>query len=78
MTSINVDREIKAEFDKLQPDGDTQKEFVRKLLECWDANNGRGYPADVDAMVEQVTKQTASEVELAARRGVTHALEEKL
>lgn len=76
MTSINVDRSTKEDFDEYKPDGMTQKEFVGELLECWDANDGNGYPADIEAMAEQITKRTASEIELAAYRGASEALEE--
>lgn len=76
MTSINVDRSTKEDFDDLKPDGLTQKEFVAELLKVYRRDNGE--IVDVAAMADKITKETASEVELAARRGVGQALEDKL
>jgi hypothetical protein len=75
MTSLNVDRKVKEEFDELKPDGYTQSEFIEELLAAYRRDNGE--IVDVGAVVEQITKQTASEVELAAYRGVAQALEDK-
>jgi hypothetical protein len=78
MTSLNVDRSVKQEFDEHKPEGCTQSEFVERLLECWDANDGNGHPVDVDALVEQINHRVASNVEVAAARGVKDALDMEL
>jgi len=77
MSSINVDSDTKAKFDALQPENSTQAEFVAELLDTFEAHESDStVHLDVDALVDSITKQTATEVELAAHRGVTQAIED--
>jgi len=74
VSSISVDESTKAEFDELKPDNLTHDEFVDELLAAYRRDNGEIVnPAEI---VDDVTKQTAAEVELAAYRGTRDALRE--
>lgn len=77
MTSIRVDDDTKARFTELQPDEDTQDEFVRRLLEAYE-QSGEGVDPErwADTVAEQVANTVANKVELGAYRGAQHALEE--
>lgn len=77
MASINVDKDTKAEFDELQPESLTQAEFAQELLAAYRRDNGEiiNPEAIADEVVEQVTHRTASEIELAAHRGIKSGLE---
>jgi hypothetical protein len=73
MTQINCSSADKQEFDSLKPDEMTQKEFIGELLAAYRRDNGE--IVDVAALVDRIEKQVASEIELAAYRGVTEGLE---
>lgn len=75
MSSINVDRETKDLFDELQPDDTTQAEFVAELLETYQKDVD-GVVINPDEIAESIKEQVATQVELAAYRGVSEAIEE--
>jgi len=74
MSSINVDRETKQTFDDLQNEDQTQAEFVQELLETYQKDVD-GIVINPDEIAEEIKKQVATEVELAAYRGVSEALD---
>jgi len=77
MTStITISDDDKAEFTELKPDDMTQKEFVTELLDAYRRDNGE--IVDVGAIVDNVEKQIAAEVELASYRGTRDALNDVL
>lgn len=76
MASISVDDSTKSQFDELKPEDSTQDEFVNELLDAYRRDNGE--VVDVASLVDEVTKQTASSVELASYRGTRDALESYL
>jgi hypothetical protein len=76
MTSISVKKGTKDEFDELQPDDLTQDEFTEELLAAYRRDNGE--VVDVQALVDEITRQTATSVELAAYRGTSEALDKKI
>jgi len=77
MTStITISDDDKAEFTELKPDDMTQKEFVAELLDAYRRDNGE--IVDVGAIVDNVEKQIAAEVELASYRGTRDALNDVL
>lgn len=75
MTSISVADSTKSEFDELKPDDLTQDEFTQELLAAYRRDNGE--IVDVGALADEITKQTAASVELAAYRGTRDAIEDK-
>ena len=72
--SISVKPETKDAWDDRKPDDMTHDEFAQYALDCVARDSGE--IVDVESIVAQITKQTASEVELAARRGTKSAIEE--
>jgi predicted CopG family antitoxin len=70
-SSISVNDETKRKFDELKPDDCTHDDFVRALIDAYRRDNGE--VVDVDALVEEITQRTATNVELAAYRGVKAA-----
>jgi len=72
MSSISVDRQTKSEFDELKPEDATHDEFVQDLLDAYRRDNGQ--MVDVDSIVDDIEKQVAANIELAAYRGVKDAL----
>jgi len=74
MSSINVSRETKAQFDELQPEDTTQSEFVDMLLETYQKDVD-GVVIDPDEIAQQIKEQVATQVELAAVRGVQEGIE---
>jgi len=72
MSSISVDRQTKSEFDELKPEEMTHDEFVQELLAAYKRDNGE--IVDVDDLVDGIEKKVATNVELAAYRGVKDAL----
>jgi predicted CopG family antitoxin len=71
MTSISVNNDTKREFDELKPEDRTHDEFVQELLDAY--RRDQGEIVNVDELVEQITQRTATNVELAAYRGVKAA-----
>jgi len=74
MSSINVRPEDKARFSDLQPSDKTQKEFFAEMLRTYE-NADETVSVDTDAIVERVSMATAAEIENAAYRGVTDAIQ---
>jgi len=74
MSSINVSRKTKAQFDELQPEDTTQSEFVDVLLETYQKDID-GIVIDPDEIAQQIKEQVATQVELAAVRGVQEGIE---
>jgi len=74
VSSISVSDSTKSDFDDLQPDDLTQDEFVGELLDAYRRDNGQ--VVDVDSLVDRISKQTASSIELASYRGTRDALED--
>ena len=75
MSQIGCTSKDKARFDELKPDELTQKEFFTEVLDAYE-NQDEKVIIDTDEIIESVEHGVASEVELAARRGVKHAIEE--
>jgi len=77
MTStISCSDKDKEEFQKLKPDDMTQKEFVSELLDAKRRDDGE--IVDVGAIVDDIEKQIAAEVELSSYRGTRDALNDVL
>jgi len=74
MSSINVSRDTKAQFDQLQPEDTTQDEFMETLLETHQKDVD-GVVVDPDKIAQQIKEQVATQVELAAHRGVQEGIE---
>ena len=75
MSQIGCTSKDKARFDELKPDELTQKEFFEIVLDAYE-NQDEKVIIDTDEIVNGITKQTATEIELAARRGTIHALQD--
>ena len=73
MTSISISNQTKTEIDELKPEDMTYKEFADELVAAYRRDNGE--IVDVDKLVDVILKRVATNVELAAYRGVTEALE---
>jgi len=73
MASISLSRKTKTEIDELKPDDMTYKEFGQVLVNSYRRDNGE--VVNVEELVTEIKKQIASQVELAAYRGVTEAIE---
>jgi hypothetical protein len=74
MSSISVKAETKAQFDELQPEDDTQDDFMQTLLETYQKDVD-GVVIDPEEIAQQIKEHVATEVELASYRGTTEALE---
>lgn len=75
MSQIGCSNSDKQRFDELQPEDSTQKEFFSTVLDAY-ANRDEKVIIDTEKIVEELTTQTAANVELAAYRGVKEAIEE--
>lgn len=75
MSQVGCTSKDKARFDELKPDELTQAEFFETVLDAYE-NREEKVIIDTDEIVSEITRQTAAEIELSARRGVRHALEE--
>jgi len=70
---VNLKPDTKSRFDELQPDDETQDEFVQTLLERYEAGDD---PVIIDHEdIEQHIESAMSVAEAAAYRGVVEALE---
>jgi predicted CopG family antitoxin len=76
MSSISVDETVKAKFDEMKPDDMTHSEFVSELLDA--KRRDEGQIVNPSEIVDEITKQTAAEVELASYRGTRSALQSVL
>jgi len=72
--SISIKDDTKAKFDEMKPDDVTHDEYVVELLKAKQRDDGQ--IVDPAAIVDEITRQTAAEVELASYRGVRAAIED--
>lgn len=73
MASISISNPTKAEIDELKPEDMTYKEFADELVAAYRRDNGE--IVDVDKLVAVIIERVATNIELAAYRGVSEALE---
>jgi len=73
MTSISISKRTKAEIDELKPDDMTYKDFTDELVAAYRRDNGE--VVDIDKLVDGILARVATNIELAAYRGVAEALE---
>lgn len=73
MTSISISKQTKAEIDDLKPDDMTYKDFTDELVAAYRRDNGE--VVDIDKLVDGILERVATNIELAAYRGVAEALE---
>jgi hypothetical protein len=73
MTSISISKQTKAEIDELKPDDMTYKDFTDELVAAYRRDNGE--VVDIDKLVDGILERVATNIELAAYRGVAEALE---
>jgi hypothetical protein len=74
MTQINVSQDDKDRFDELKPPEKTQKEFFAEVMATYE-NAEETITLDTERLTERIKESVASEVELAAYRGTTEAIE---
>jgi len=75
MSSINVSRDTKTQFDDLQPEELTQSEFVALLLETYQ-DNLTYIVAEESDFQDELIEEAAAKTELAAFRGLDERLEQ--
>lgn len=75
MSSINVNPKDKARFAELQGDDQTQKELFAEILRTYE-NADEAVSIDTDAIIARVSESVAAEIETAAYRGTTDAIEQ--
>jgi hypothetical protein len=73
MASISISNNTKAEIDELKPDDMTYKEFADELVAAYRRDNGE--VVDIDNLVDRILERVATNIELAAYRGTSEALE---
>ena len=74
MTQINVSQDDKDRFDELKPSEKTQKEFFSEILHTYE-HAEETVTLDTERLTERIKESVASEVEVAAYRGVQESLE---
>jgi len=74
LTQINVSDADKDRFDELKPSEKTQKEFFAEVLATFE-NADETITLDTKRLTDRLKESVASEVELAAYRGVMEAIE---
>jgi signal transduction histidine kinase len=74
LTQINVSQDDKDRFDELKPSEKTQKEFFAEVIATYE-NAEETITLDTERLTERIKESVASEVELAAYRGVQESLE---
>jgi len=74
VSQINVSDSDKDRFDELKPSEKTQKEFFAEVLSTFE-NADETITLDTERLKDRIKESVASEVELAAYRGVTEAIE---
>lgn len=77
--SISVSEDTKQKWDTLKEQHEedvTHDEFAQHAIECIRRDNGE--VINPSKVVDEITKQTAAEVELASYRGTRSALNEVL
>ena len=75
MSQVGCTSKDKARFDELKPDELTQKEFFETVLDAYE-NRDEKVIIDVEGIVNGITHETATEIELASYRGTKEAIEE--
>jgi hypothetical protein len=71
--SISVSQATKQAWDDCKDSSQTHDEFAQHALDC--VARDQGEIVNVGELVDQIELQVASEIELAAYRGVTEALD---
>jgi hypothetical protein len=74
VSQINVSDSDKDRFDELKPSNKTQKEFFSEILQTYE-HADETITLDTERLTDRIKESVASEVELAAYRGVTEAIE---
>jgi len=74
LSQINVSDSDKDRFDELKPSNKTQKEFFAEVLATFE-NADETITLDTERLTDRIKESVASEVELAAYRGTTEAIE---
>jgi len=74
LTQINVSQDDKDRFDELKPSEKTQKEFFAEVIATYE-NADETITLDTERLTERIKESVASEVEVAAYRGVQESLE---
>jgi len=64
----------KARFDELKPSDSTQAEFFSEIMATYE-HADETITLDTERLTERIKESVASEVELAAYRGTTEAIE---
>jgi hypothetical protein len=75
MTGINVNQNDKDRFDELKPSDATQAEFFETVMDTYE-NADEPVTIDVEQLTTNIESTVASNIELAAYRGVTEAIEQ--
>lgn len=75
MSQVGISNDDKERFDALQPEDMTQAEFTSELLDAYEHQDEKVI-VDTDKIIEDVSSTVAADIEIAARRGVKHAIEE--
>jgi len=75
MSSVSLSTDTKRLWDELKPDDATHDEFAQMLLETYQKDVD-GVVIDPDEIAEEIKAQVATQVEIAAVRGVNEALDE--
>ena len=73
MSSNSCRKAAKNDLDELKPDGMSYADFVEELIAAYKRDDGE--VVSPERLVEQIKKQIATNVEIAAYRGTTEALE---
>jgi len=74
LTQINVSQDDKDRFDELKPSDSTQAEFFSEILHTYE-HAEETVTLDTERLTERIKESVASEVEVAAYRGVQESLE---
>jgi hypothetical protein len=74
VSQINVSDSDKDRFDELKPSNKTQKEFFSEILQTYE-HADETITLDTERLTDRIKESVASEVELAAYRGTTEAIE---
>jgi len=74
VTQINVSDADKDRFDELKPPEKTQKEFFAEVMATFE-NADETVTLDTERLADRIKESVASEIELAAYRGTTEAIE---
>jgi len=74
LSQINVSDSDKDRFDELKPTDSTQAEFFSEILQTYE-HADETVTLDTERPTERIKESVASEVERAAYRGTTEAIE---